>query len=193
MVRLPLAQRRLLALGVLALVLALSGVLLVGPVVARHLYLDGKIAELRDQLERYKAVAHTRTSTEQALAYMKRQGLAQRYYLQSPSEALASAELQQHAKRVIERNSGQVVSTQVLAGRRVGTGIVATLRVSMRGEIKTLQRVLYELETGRPLLFLDQVSITGYGANVVQTQVRREPELTIRFDMSGYILGKDAG
>jgi general secretion pathway protein M len=193
MARLTLAQRRLLALGVLALVVTLSVGLVVGPVVAQHRYYDGRIAELREQLERLTAMARTRTRSEQALKYMKQHGPVQRYYLQSRSESLASAELQQHAKRAIERNSGQVVSTQVLASQRFGNAAVATLRVSMRGDIKALQRVLHELETGRPILFLDQISIVGYGANVAQARMAREPELTIRFDMSGYLREKETG
>ena len=182
------AQRRLAALGLLVLGLGLGALIFVVPVIAQHRHYDAEIAQLGKSLERLNAVARTRTRSEQALKYLKRRGLTQRYYLSSQQETLASAELQQRAKDVIERNGGQLVSAQVLTGQRAGNATVAALRVNMRGDVKVMQQVLYELETGKPVLFVDQISIAGYGARTAQAQPAREPELTIRFDMSGYLL-----
>jgi general secretion pathway protein M len=186
-------QSRVLALGVLALALAVGGVLLVAPIVAQYRYYDERMAELSDHLQRYANLANARSANQSALTRIKRQGAGARYYLRSEKEALASAELQQHVKRVINRSGGQLVSTQVLPSQRAELATVATVRVNMRGDIQALQKVLYALETGRPMLFLDKLSVRGGARRRLPAGASKKTmQLTVRFDASGYIRRRDA-
>ncbi len=182
-------QSRVLAVGLLALVLALVGVLLVAPVIAQQHRYDERIAELGERLQRYLNVAQTQSATQNALNQIKRQGASTRYYLRSDDETLASAELQEHIKRVIDRSGGQLVSTQVLASQRTEHANVATVRVDMRGDIEALHKVLHGLETGRPMLLLDNVSIRRGGHTFVTRARQAQPEvqLQISFEASGYM------
>lgn len=182
-------QSRVLAVGLLALVLAFVGVLLVAPVIAQQHRYDDRIAELGERLQRYLNVAQTQSATQNALNQIKRQGASTRYYLRSDDETLASAELQEHIKRVIDRSGGQLVSTQVLSSQRAEHANVATVRVNLHGDIEVLHKVLHGLETGRPMLLLDNVSI-GRGSRMFVTRARQaqpEVQLQISLEASGYM------
>lgn len=182
-------QSRVLALGVLALALIIVGMLLLAPLIAQHRRYDDRLADLGERLQRYLNVVQTQSVTQDALDRIRRQSAATRYYLRSDDESLASAELQEHIKRVIDRSGGQLASTQVLASQRAEHANVATVRVTMRGDAEALQKALYGLETGRPMLFLDNVSIRRSGRAFVRLGRQTVPTvpLQISFDASGYM------
>ena len=182
-------QSRVLALGLLALALIIVGVLLIAPLVAQHRRYDDRLAELEERLQRYLNAAQTQSVTRDALNRVKRQGAAARYYLRSDDETLASAELQEHIKRVVDRSGGQLASTQVLASQRAEHANVASVRVTLRGDSEALQKVLYGLETGRPMLLLDNVSIRRSGRAFVRRGKQTAPTvpLQISFEASGYM------
>lgn len=182
-------QNRVLALGLFALALAIVGVLLIAPLISQHRRYDEQLADLGERLQRYLNVAQTQSVTQDALNRIKRQGAATRYYLRSDDETLASAELQEHVKRVIDRGGGQLASTQVLSNQRAEHANLATVRVNMRGDAEALQKVLHGLETGRPILFLDNVSIRRGGRAFVRRGKQTVPAvpLQISFEASGYV------
>lgn len=186
--RLTAVQRRAVALALAALLIVLFYLVLLNPVVEKYRQYDEKIAELSYRLNQYQTLAKDRAVYQRLLDQMKRRDLAKEYYLAKRKPALASAELQERVKRVIDHYQAELISTQVVGAQRGERSPETTVRVRMRGDIGALQKVLYTLETSRPILFLDNV--------VIQVgPVRRRAEsdgqtgsnqLTTSFDVSGH-------
>ena len=106
--------------------------------------------------------------------------------MKGATPALASAELQDIAKSIIETNGGRILSTQAMSNKDDNgyRQIAATMQMSMT--IQNLRRVLYAMETKVPYLFVDSL--------IVRTQVPPgfkpapgvEPELFVQFDVAGF-------
>jgi general secretion pathway protein M len=186
--RLTPAQGRTLALALAALVVVLSYVLLIGPLVGQYRYYDEKLVALSHQLHQHQALAKDRTANRRLLDQLKRRDLAKQYYLASGKPALASAELQQRIKRLIDRNQAELISTQVVSGQRGDRSPEVTVKVRLRGHIGALQKVLYTLETSSPILFLDNVVIQASPSRrrAKSSGQAGRKRLTISFDVSGH-------
>jgi hypothetical protein len=63
-----------------------------------------------------------------------------------------------------------------------------TLRVRMTGTTETLFDVLYALEAGSPILFIDDLDIQGQRGTASGDAGSAEADtLTVAFDLSGYL------
>lgn len=186
--RLTAVQRRAVALVLAVLLVVLFYVMLLDPVAEKYRHYDDKIAELSYRLHQYETLAKGRASHQRLLDQVKRRDLAKQYYLAKRKPALASAELQQRVKRVVDRSEGKLISTQVVRGRRGDRSPEVTVKVRMRGDIRALQKVLYTLETSRPILFLDNVVIQAGPARrrAGSSGQSGGKQLTINFDVIGY-------
>ena len=89
---------------------------------------------------------------------------------------------------MVDRSEGKLISTQVVRGRRGDRSPEVTVKVRMRGDIRALQKVLYTLETSRPILFLDNVVIKAGPARrrAGSSGQTGGKQLTINFDVIGY-------
>lgn len=192
--RLTLFQRRLAALALAAALGALGYAALIYPVIEAHRHFDERIAELSHRLAQYQRVAKDREASERLLAQRRRADVAKRYYLAERNPALASAELQGLVKRAVEQSKGELVSTQVMSGQRSERRSEVTIKVRVRGDIRTLQRLLYALESGGPILFVNNLSIDAppvlRSARLPAVSPARD--LVISIDVSGYTREREA-
>ncbi len=186
--RLTAVQRRAVALALAVLLVVLLYVMLLDPVAEKYRHYDDKLAELSYRLYQYETLAKGRASHQTLLNQVKRRDLAKQYYLARRKPALASAELQQRVKRVVDRSEGELISTQVVSGQRGDRSPKVTVKVRIRGDIRALQKMLYTLETSRPILFLDNVVIQAGRARrrAASSSKTGGKQLTINFDVSGY-------
>ncbi len=181
---------RLLALALLAGLLLAAYGLVVAPVVAAYRETGEAIQAAQDLLQRYRALAAERTQLTDRLAELEQRAAKTGGYLEGATDALAAVEIQDRVRRTIERAGGQLQSTQILPAAAVeATAPVrrAALRIQLAIRIKGLQTMLYELETGQPYLFIDELTIrqrrTGHG----RTEIPEEPLLDVSFEVFGYI------
>lgn len=179
-------ERRAVALGLLGAVAAAAYAFVAWPLVERHRAYDERIAELEHRLARYRRVAAQGPALEAALERIRRHAAGSGYYLESAKAALASAELQQHLKARIVRDGGQLVSTQVMAETAQGAFAGVAIRVHMRGSIESLRAVLHALETGSPLLFIDDILVTQGPRRPRNREAQTAMPLDIRFQVTGY-------
>lgn len=188
-------QSRILAIGILLLVLILLFSLVVGPLVNRFISDGETIDDLELQLARYQSLAAELESSQQQLQALQAENPAQDLYLPEQKAALASARLQQHLNRLLDQNGGQVISTQDLPLSRdeplTGVGI----QVQIRAEIAQLVKLLYGLENSKPLLFVDELEIIGNPRLAVPYRAPRNSRvqqqlslnsLNVRFALRGY-------
>jgi general secretion pathway protein M len=108
-------------------------------------------------------------------------------YLEGPSDALAAAQLQDRVKSVIEGAGGELRSTQILPAVAIDgdAGIRRTpLRVQFAASIGGLAETLYELESGQPYVFIEQLTVR-------EQRRRDEPgtdgSLDTSLQLSGYL------
>ena len=185
MERLTAVQRRFAAL---ALTVALAGLgygAFVLPLIEAHRYYDESIADLRHRLAQYQRVAKDREANQRLLDQRKRADLAKGHYLAERNPALASAELQALLKRAVEQGKGELVSTQVVSPQR---GSEVTVKVRVRGSIRTLQKLLYALESSRPILFVNTLTVDAAPATRPARPEATPPanDLVIGIDVTGY-------
>ena len=179
---------RLAAVGLLLGMVALVYLMVVAPLLTAYRETDDRIADLRDQLTRFNRVAELRPAYERQMKELGARLAAGGIYLKGDTDSLAGAELQARIGALIERSGARVRSIQVLPGgedegfRKVGA------RVQLSGTLDALEGVLYQLEAGKPFVFIENLDVKNRRARRRnQDEVKQNPELTIRFDAFGYL------
>lgn len=124
---------------------------------------------------------------------MQGQNLVARYALPPEGPGLAAARLQKRVKAVVAAAGGQLLSTQNLPPEAAGRFKRVTVNVKMRGSTEVLADVLYRLESATPLLFVDNLLVTSRITRVRRAKPRGTAVLEVRFDLSGYLPGKEPG
>lgn len=148
------SRQRLGALGLLALTVVLAGgVALWGRQTVEAL--DAERAARSDLYETLKRATPQRLPPGLAGERDRRDP-----YLAGESETIAAAAMQQRVRGLIETAGGQVFSAQLLLktegdapDRRI------ELQVVFEGGIETIQRALFEIETGAPFGFVDELAV----------------------------------
>jgi general secretion pathway protein M len=183
-------QRRILALGLLLIIVTLAVMGLVWPVTAQFQHYRQAMERLEFNLERYHNIAASKaplkTQVEQLEDFRQSQG----YFIVRDTPALASADLQQRVNRVVTEYGGQLRSTQVVPVQLESGFSRIAIRMQMTGDIETLRGVFYELESGRPLLFLENVQVRPGRATRWRGRNRQSQEtgeLDINFDLIAYM------
>jgi general secretion pathway protein M len=191
--RFPPKDGRLLAVVLLLIVLLL--VYLVGVhwwFVAPQLQLSGEMQDLREQQARYRQMAAERPEIEQRLAEVKAYEQGNQAFLPETDPNAASAALIQRLKQAMGEHARDekrctTVSTQSYNGGEEELYQRVTVQARMKCDLEPLAAILYDLENGKPYLFIDQVMIYKQqtyappGVNVVQNP------LDVRFNLSGYL------
>jgi general secretion pathway protein M len=106
-------------------------------------------------------------------------------FLEGPTVEVAGAALQQRVVAAVRDAGGNVLSTQVdLLGSQAKQGYVSLSANCEVGQ-GALQQLLYELESGMPFLFIDQLVVqmpqSGGGVGV-ETEAAR---MRVQIDVSG--------
>lgn len=79
--------------------------------------------------------------------------------LKGDSSGILAADLQRRMAELARQNGMSLRSMQVLPPKRDGDLTAIGLEVSLRGEITGLQTLLYTVETGAPVLFVEALSV----------------------------------
>jgi general secretion pathway protein M len=182
---------RLLALGLLAVALIASYLLVVVPLLATYEDNAAAIERAETLLQRQQALAALQPQLVARLEEERAQADAVAGYLEGPSDALAAAQLQDRVKEVVETAGGELRSTRILPAESIesspGTRRTA-LRVQMIVSIESLAEILYELEAGQPYVLIDELSVRS------QRERRRsrrqddgDPKLDVSLELSGFV------
>lgn len=180
--------RRLLALLILFLVIAVVGAVTVLPLWSANRYYDEAIASMQDRLEKLQRASAMSAGLQAQYDQLKRWQVADAHYLASGSAALAGAELQRIIKRIAASNDAELVSTQILPVRQAEAFAQVTLKARMRGTLTSMTQIFYAIETGEPFLFLDKVSLWQRGGRRHLRGVVTAPELLdVDIELTGYM------
>jgi hypothetical protein len=80
-------------------------------------------------------------------------------YMVGKNQQLLIAGLQTRLRDVVIRNRGQMLSARALAPFDRGELKFIGLRLSVSGTLKGVQKMLYEIETSHPYLFIEKASL----------------------------------
>jgi general secretion pathway protein M len=182
-------RQRLLALSLLLLGLVLVLATILVPLINVVATYNESIEDLQFELLRYKRIAAGKGQVLQYLDRLKREQGDQNHFSDRATPALASADLQQLIKKVVVDAGGRLLSTQVVPETEEDHFVRTSIKVQMSGDTMALRSVLHDIETARPMLIIDNLTIRAISA-------RRDPrtrkllpsnELNVNFDVSGYM------
>ncbi|MBT8048779.1 MAG: hypothetical protein HKN57_05160 [Xanthomonadales bacterium] len=160
--------------------------------ILRHVEYSAEISELSTQLGRYERVAAQKTQYESLLQSLDDRKSDQNLFLEGGDFNEAAAEMSERLSVMVNTQADdtcQIVSRQPVRPRVQERFQKVTVNVRMRCEIDDLQKVLYSLESGVPMVIADEVT-------VIKPRTRRRTRnanpratsaLDVRFNMSGYL------
>ena len=180
-------QRRLLALAILLLALALVFSITVLPVLLANQHYRDTIAGLEGRLQQLQRAAAIGDTLQPQYEQLKRWKTSDAQYLKSNSAALAAAELQRLVKRIIVSKNAEVVSTQILTTRQEEGFDRVALKVRIRGELENIIQAFYVIETGEPFVFMDNVSVRASRGRRIRGQAPTLQTLDIDMELIGYM------
>jgi len=188
-------QNRILALMILLLLVVALFVLILQPLYNRYVAASDEIDRLEHQIAVYTRVASGLMDSEAELESLLQNNPIADLYLAESKPTLAAAELQQQLNRMVSQSGGQVVSTQILQRNTDTVLPTVSLQVHVRSEIDELVRLLHQMESGKPLLFIENLVISSVARRPVQRANRQRqrqqvnrvlPSLDVRFDLIGH-------
>lgn len=187
-------QSRLLAVLLLVLVIMVLARLVLAPVWSSWRDYGDRIESLEGRIAVYDRLITSLPADRERLAQLRSSLPSSDWYLSESTPALAAASLQQLLHRQVSRSGGEVISTQIIGGATRGAPLeTVSIQVHLRGEISDLVDLLYALESGRPVLFVDNLTVLANPRRQVATRrnqsrerIQQLPALDIRFDLTGY-------
>lgn len=183
-------QSRLLALGILLLLLIVCGLILYVPARMLHVRYDKAQEAQMDLLVRYQRIGATKPEIQAALDSVKKLE-GRKHFLKNVGAALAASEIQEIAKGLIETNGGRLNSMQVVPQKDDAGYRKVTVNIQLVCNMTTLRKIIYAVETIQPYLLVDNISIRTQPGGRFGPAPGVEPDVVSQFDLSGFALLAD--
>jgi len=180
-------QRRLLALAILVLALGAVFSVTVLPVLLVNRHYQLTIADLESRQQQLQRAATIGDALQPQYEQLKRWQTTGAQYLKSNSAALAAAELQRLVKRIVVAKNAEVMSTQILTTHQEEGFDRVSLKVRIRGTLENIVQAFYDIETGEPFVFLDNVSVRANRGRRVRGQISTLQTMDIDMELIGYM------
>lgn len=185
---------RWLALGLLLAALALAYLVLVHPWwTSPMLQAQERIEGLQERELRMRMQLQQQPQIQQRLAQTQAQNSRQPGFLPEASAELATAGLSQQLERVVlEASPGnrscQISNRSPLTAASQDRFRKIVVQVRLRCGMPELATVLYQLENGKPLMFVDNLNILAQSNYFVADPSRaQQGGLDVSFDLYGYL------
>lgn len=183
--------RRLVAIMLVALMLSAVYILAIEPIVGAYSDTAARIRDTHAQVIQLRRLAALRPGlAAQVDALEHRQDIGG-YYLAGGTDALAAVALQDRVKEVVGSGGAAVRSMQPLAGTDEQGFRRVTVRVQLTATTESLFHVLYGLESGRPLVFIDNFDVQNRAEPVPSPDGTNppleDPVMVVAFDLYGYL------
>jgi general secretion pathway protein M len=161
--------------------------------------LDAQITSSRDQLIRYQGLVATLPALRTELERTQANDDFKAFYFDAETPSLAGAQLQREVQEMVRAAGARPISGQILPVNSEERPLKVRVRIQLQATTDELLDVLYRIESARPFLFVDQVSIrsTTPRARGVPGRLRGRARrggtqeigaLTVRLDVFGYVL-----
>ncbi|HET9485112.1 MAG TPA: type II secretion system protein GspM, partial [Xanthomonadales bacterium] len=159
---------------------------------APHVAIAEEMASLREDELRYRRAAAERPSIEKRLAEVRAFESNNPAFLPEADFEAASAGLIQRINTAVKEHakddqSCQLIMSQPSKGNEKELYERVTLKVRMRCTLEEFVPVLHQLESGSPMLFVDDVQIWKQQGFRPNNANETYSFLDIRFDLYGYV------
>ena len=177
-------DRRILAVALLVLTTAVMVAAIAVPVGLLNRHYDQNLAKMTRQWKSQSAFNAMRPQVTRALESLRAKDV-RKFFLKGTTSALASAELQDQVRQVVETNGGRLISANANPHKDDGAYRFVTANFQLNISNTNLRRMLHALETREPYLFNDNL--------VIRSQVpfgyrppagTPEPDLFVQMDVS---------
>lgn len=179
---------RVLALGLLALVLLLAWSLLVGPLLETRRTQSRTLQQLHTQLAQHQQAITWQRAQAARLEALQADPELSGYFLPRQTPAVASASLQQQLRQLVGTTDGQLVSIQVVPVPTDTVPLPVRLRVQLRGDSASARHLFEALEGRTPLLIVEELTVQRLAASRTLSTPGGE-HLDIRFQLVGFLGG----
>lgn len=179
-------QSRALALGILAGLVAILVLAIALPVALAWSTKASAFEDLQFQAARLQNLASQQDNLTSQLRQARQRNPSTAYYVAGATPALAAANLQRYIGQVVDNNSGELISTQIDTSTNNGTSI--DLSVHIKCQMQECFPILFGLESGKPMLFLDRMTITSRQIPARRPDQVPAVELDLRFTARSYLL-----
>lgn len=175
----PVGSQRLAALAIVALMVLLPAIW-IGWSVNTASVLSDSIGDQSETLAGLK----TRLAALKSGAAGDQARMAS-VYLPGQTPAIAGAALQELVAAAVDRVGGRIAESEIIRSQtpEQDKGTVS-LRASFETDIVGLQQLLFELETGAPILMVRSLSVSAPTA--IDTPPDQSPTLNVMMTVSGY-------
>ncbi len=187
MTKLPPIIGRVAALSILLGLVLLASALGVQPIFEKVRVVDDALQYNRDMVERLSRSLASSSSYDAPIDAVQVRVDESELYIRADTEPLAAAAVQEFLKRAVGLHGGELRSVQSLPSLQEDDLTRVGLRVVMTGQFSPMIRILYELETGEPYLFVDNLQIKSTTRRRRRKQQPAIDTLSIRFDVFGYL------
>ncbi|MCK5897841.1 MAG: general secretion pathway protein GspM [Methylococcales bacterium] len=182
-------KSRWIALGLLLLVFAFIGGLIVYPLVSLGLEYREKRQDAIFNVRRYKKILSKKDALSRNFEQLNSNYIEQNYFYTRNTIALASADLQAFISQVISTSGGQVIRKNSSSKKLEDNFTRITIDVTMNLTIEALRSIFYEIETVTPLIIIDQVRIKSAPKkrNAKTRKLESNGQLTVNFKASSFV------
>lgn len=178
-------HRRALAVGLMLAVILLMFLLVAAPIWYFHRHYDQALAAYGDQISRKERIVAAREATERKLAILRARQI-ERNFLKGSNPNLAAAELQDIFRTAIEPSGAKLTTVFNLPHKEDGRYRQIGLSVNMTATGPALRKVLHQLETGRPQILVDSITVRqSVGTNFRPTP-GNEPEMFVQMEIVAF-------
>ncbi len=186
---------RFAAIGLLVLTVLVLIFYVIGPLGQGYINKADEISMLEKRLGTLRAMLANKTLVQTELKRLDSLNESGDVFLKGNKEAIASANLREFVNDIVKKSGGVLVSTQQYPAPSIDTASAIGLRLQFNGEISNLTSLLYKLESARPLVFIDKMTVTSSAARKrpgsrsrrLSAKLSRK-SLTVRLDIVGYMV-----
>lgn len=166
------------------------------PLLRQDRLFEETLTTIRAQHARFAAEAAALPRLRAALTAVRGRQGPRNAYVRGESASRAAASLLETVKTAVERGGATLVSAQVLAKSGAEADSDQAVKIAVRAQMTatpdTLLRVFHGIESGHPILFINDVAITGRHARRAVRGKNAQPEsweelmLNVRFAVTGF-------
>lgn len=185
--RLMPSQSRILALGILVLLLIALIAAVFVPSWMLHNHYDQAITDYQDKVIRYRRFAEQGPLIQAEIDKVKTLN-ARKYFLKVNNPTLAASEMQDLVKQFIESKRGKLTSVQILPPKDEGKYRRIGLAVQANVNALALQQILHGIDAREPYVFIDVISLRAGQGRLYRPMPGVEPEFSMQLTVHGYAI-----
>jgi general secretion pathway protein M len=160
--------------------------------ILRHGEYADEIGDLRTQLNRFQTVASQREALQSRLSEIRSSQQDTELFLEDPEFDEAAASMSGAIGEMVRTQADegcQIVSRQPVRPKVQERFQRVTVNVRMRCDAEEFIQILYSMETGTPLMLVDDLNIIRPRTRRTNrsAQANAQGALDIRFNVSGYL------